>query len=264
VGRRTNYHLVASARRDGLLFTDASEGARLWQSVVAAAPGLQALVLMPDHLHLLHPHDVRHRLADALGRYARWRNHRRGLRGPLFERLPPASLVVGARKQRRTVRYLHLNPCRGGLVDDPLAWPWSTHRDRVGLSLDLAVAQARQPRRFHRYVSGDPSVHPEGTDLPTPTGVPPSPTRVRAVVASLARVPVSEVQRRGRWRSVYLSVAYALCTSPRAEIRAAANVGKGALVRPIQPKVLRILEGVVNDRRVQAPEETLRVMARAG
>jgi REP element-mobilizing transposase RayT len=33
----------------------------------------------------------------------------------------------------RLVRYVHLNPLRAGLVDDPAAYPWSGHRVYLGL-----------------------------------------------------------------------------------------------------------------------------------
>lgn len=59
----------------------------------------------------------------------RWRNHLEGVSGRLVRPLPPAEAVPEGPKRRRSVRYVHLNPCRARLVADPLAWPLSTHRD---------------------------------------------------------------------------------------------------------------------------------------
>jgi len=247
------YHLVARARPGQLLFTDAEEGARLWRMVLSAAPGLEALALMPNHLHLLHPRDVRRPLADALGRYVRWRNHRLGARGSTLEPLPDAQPIADVGKLRRHVRYVHLNPCRARLVRDPLAWPWSTHRDRLGLSLEPAVPRAPQPRRFHRYVSADPTVRPEGTDLPAFQDTAHRPERVRAVVASLARVPETALCRRGRWRSVYLAAAATLCDAPASVARAAVGVGRGA-VTPSLPQSTSLVARVLHDPRFEDVE----------
>jgi len=70
-----------------------------------------------------------------------------------------------------------LNPCRDGLVRDPLAWPWSTHRDAVGAVAEPWVTAATLARELarprngfegwlHRYVSADPSVAVTGTPFP--------------------------------------------------------------------------------------------------
>jgi len=248
------YHHTAHAHTDELVFTCAEEGARLWRTVVAAAPGLLALTLMPNHLHLIHPHDVRQSVADALGRYTRWRNHRSGRSGPLLRPLPPPTPRCDPKSVQRDVRYVHLNPCRGRrpLVPDPLAWPWSTHRDWVGLSLDAVVPRAPQPRRFHRYVSSDPQVEVLGSPLPVADPRPPSPALVRATVASLSRVPEEAVCRRGPWRALYLSVAAALCDASMADIRSAVKVGRGAVVRTAPAEVVRIVACAVHDPRMQS------------
>jgi hypothetical protein len=136
-------HLVVRARPGRLLFVTWSEGRALWDRVVGAAPGLAALVLMPDHLHLLHAADVRIALARALSGYTRWLARRRGPRGPLIRPIEAPEPLRDDGKIRRNVRYVHLNPCRGNLVRDPLAWPLSTHRDAVGLAPFPAVPSTR-------------------------------------------------------------------------------------------------------------------------
>src|SRR5687768_15753019 len=108
---------------------------------------------MPDHLHLLHEADVRDRLIHALVGYVQWVNHRRGDHGALLEPVPAAGAALEGDKRNRSVRYVHLNPCRARLVSDPLAWPLSTHRDAVGLSAFPVIGRQRDPYGFHRYVS---------------------------------------------------------------------------------------------------------------
>jgi hypothetical protein len=121
---------------------------------------------MPDHIHLILPDAPGKRLGRAMSAYAQWRNAYRGERGPVWTPHPPPDRLADEKHLRRTIRYVHLNPPRAKLVEDPLAWAWSTHRDRVGFAFPRVGALEPDPNRFHRSVSGDPSVAVEGTDLP--------------------------------------------------------------------------------------------------
>jgi hypothetical protein len=107
-------------------------------------------------------------------------------------------VVAGRQHLARQVRYVHLNPCRAGLVRDPLAWPWSTHRGVVGAEVDpwvtadrLAAVFDRGTRGFaewfHGYVSGDPAAAPEGTAFPTRIAAQQYPTANLADIARAAR-----------------------------------------------------------------------------
>jgi hypothetical protein len=226
------FHLVARTRGRAPLWLDWSEGAALWARVTAATPGLVALVLMPDHLHLIHPADVRLRLADALGRYARWAHARRGTGGALLAPLPAAEPLVDPQKVRRSVRYVHLNPCRARLVDDPLSWPFSTHRDALGCAARPVIRPARDPERFHRYISADPTVHVLGTSLPARALQVDDPARVAEAVSAALRVPLAELRRRGPARSLYLALARSLCpAAPPLGVAAEVGVGRHALLR---------------------------------
>lgn len=149
-----------------LLFHDHHEARALWVRIVRAVPALVALCLMPDHLHLLARRDVSPGLRLGMIAYARWRNAHRGERGPVWAPAGPPEEVPPGDKEPRLVRYVHLNPCRAGLVDDPLAWPWSSYRDRLGLGIAPAVPRAADPHDLHRYTSSDPSVQLSGTLLP--------------------------------------------------------------------------------------------------
>jgi hypothetical protein len=161
----SHHHRAWSYDRQ-LLFRDPFEALVLWGMLVAAFPELEALSLMPDHIHLVLPHsDPEGRLFRVESGYARWRNHHRGETGPVFARHPVAQ-EIPAKQRARVERYVLLNACRARLVTDPLAWPWSTHRDRLGLAVDPVVPIASDPVAFHRYVSGDPSAGVAGTPLP--------------------------------------------------------------------------------------------------
>jgi hypothetical protein len=218
------YHLVARSADGRLLFRTWAEGLALWRRVVRGVPGLVAFTVMPDHLHLLHPDDVRLPLAQILAGYARWRNRARRERGRVFEPLPAAQYLADEDKRRRTVRYVHLNPCRARLVRDPLAWPLSTHRDAVGLAAPPVVRVRRDVAAFHAFVSGDPSVAPAGTPLPVAAARTDDVDAVLAAVSALTRTPLEDLGRRGVARTLFLRALAAHCPEvPRA--LAAARVG---------------------------------------
>ena len=173
-----HFHLVA--RSHGWLYTRDAEAAHLWRSLRRAFPEAHAACLMPDHLHLLLPHaDQAGRLARVRGGYARWLKHHPQWVQPLrwAPTPPPEELASDPSHLRRTIRYVHLNPCRARLVTDPLAWTWSTHRDATAFAYAPWV-QVASPGRFHAVVSGDPTVQVSGTLLP----------RVQAGVHGLAAI----------------------------------------------------------------------------
>jgi len=192
------WHIVSRTADHRLAFSTWGEGVRLWNTVWRVVPSASAVCVMPDHIHVLAGRDVRARLGVALGGYARWRNARRRARGRLWAPVPEAVPVGSSTKQRRSVRYIHLNPCRGGLVDDPLAWPLSSHVDRVGLVVRPRCRRASRPDRFHAFVSSDPSVDLAGTALPAvTTGGPLPASTVLDAVSVAMRVPRQQLFRRG-------------------------------------------------------------------
>lgn len=117
------FHHVARARSGEWLFRTELEGRGLWRRV-AALDGLVAACRMPDHLHVVlrHGHPSRC-LLQVESACTRARNAARGGRGPLWAPAPPPQPLPDELHLRRTVRYVHLDPCRARLVSDPLAWP---------------------------------------------------------------------------------------------------------------------------------------------
>ncbi len=65
-------------------------------------------------------------------RYARWFNWRQQRTGHLFQGRHEAILVETESYLLELVRYIHLNPVRAGLVEDPRDYSWSGHRAYLG------------------------------------------------------------------------------------------------------------------------------------
>lgn len=246
------FHHTFRSRPHALLFTDWEEAEYLWTALVGAAPGLAAACLMPDHGHLLHPtRDLRRRLGAVLSGYIQWRNHRRGSSGPVLRPIDVGHPIPGELKRRRNVRYVHLNPCRAGLVTDPLAWPFSTHRDATGLVVVPVRSVHPDPARFHEYVSMD--------DQAATCGLPggamqASLEQVWGATSAGLRVPESAMCRRGPARSLFLQSARALTEASIREIAAFAQVGPATVARSDAQRTsaVRVVERLLGDPRFPA------------
>lgn len=249
------FHLVARARPGTLLFRTHVEARALWDIVVRTFPELIALCLMPNHLHLVLPHaDPGGRLADAMRAFARWRNAGRGVTGPVWDEAPGAKELPDASHVRRTVRYVALNPCRGGLVSDPLAWPWSTHRDAVGFALDPVVPVHATPDRHQRFVSADDTVNAAGTPLPATRHEPTSWPEVVDAVCGFARAEAHQVQQRGPARNLALRTAWAHGLRDVGALAIGAHCDRSSVFRAVagQPDRARLLADPALDACVRA------------
>jgi putative transposase len=99
---------------------------------------VQAFCLMTNHVHLaLQVGDIplSHGMQNLSFRYTRWINWREKKTGHLFQGRYKAVLVDGDSYLLELVRYLHLNPVRAGMVNEPLEYRWSGHRAYLGKEL---------------------------------------------------------------------------------------------------------------------------------
>ena len=194
----------------------------LWASLRRAFPTALDCVLMPNGLHLVDetadPEVGRAKLSARLRGFTR--RYGRGRR--LWEPVPPATEVPDRLHQRRTSRYLALNPSRAELVVDPLQWLWSTYRDVMGASAEpwvtagrlasaLRLPRADFERSHHEYVSSDPTVAVAGTPAPQPA--PPTRVacfplqRIQLAAAAAYRQPPARVFRHPRPRRLFVVLA---------------------------------------------------------
>lgn len=91
---------------------------------------LYAYVLMPNHFHLLLEvgrAPLSKAMQSLLYRYTRRYNQRYRKIGHLFQGRYKAILCDRESYLMELIRYLHLNPVRGGMVSDPSRYSWSSH-----------------------------------------------------------------------------------------------------------------------------------------
>lgn len=107
---------------------------------------IEAFCLMPNHVHLVVVPECEDSMAKGLGRthndHARWLHVRMQLTGHLWQNRF-FSCPLEEDHYWEALRYVELNPVRGGLAQHPWDWAWSSARahlagaDPTGL-LDLA------------------------------------------------------------------------------------------------------------------------------
>jgi putative transposase len=124
---------------------------------------VHAYCWMTNHVHLaIQVSDLP--LGKAMMRVARrfaWEQQRRPRnRGHFFERRYRALLVDADSYLLELIRYIHLNPVRAGMVDDPADYPYSGHRAYLGraptpwltsdFALSLLAPEVNRAREAYR------------------------------------------------------------------------------------------------------------------
>jgi len=159
-------HWVARSSHPHEPFRKFEDARFAWEILQQTFPELLSAVLMPNHLHMILPDGDLKKLTGILGAISRRLKIEK-----LWQPVPEPSLIPDPHHLKRQIRYVALNPCRKKLCTDPLQWIWSTHRDIVfqpkfSLIQSLGETERDFSKRFHNYVSSDPSVCVTGTSFP--------------------------------------------------------------------------------------------------
>jgi putative transposase len=97
---------------------------------------LHAYCWMTNHLHLLMQagsEPIANPMRQIAAEFARAMQLKLATTGHFFERRYHANLVEADAYLMELIRYIHLNPVRAGLVDDPVSFAWSSHHAYLGL-----------------------------------------------------------------------------------------------------------------------------------
>jgi hypothetical protein len=265
------FHVAVRAYRHDSDLNDYPIAPRLWAALRHAFPEALAAVLMRNHAQLVTPgdgaEDVRDRTRSVVSGVCR-SDVGRGLR---FEPVSLPTTVDEVAKLHRHVRYIALNPARAHIVQDPLAWYWSTHRDVVGavaepwVSARRLAAALERPLRgfvgsFHAYVSGDTTTEVDGTPLPiaaAPSIVPVAPLGdILLASAAAQRGHPADVRHKGAVRETFFALAGECGWRHATAVAAIAGTSRQAVWlcrrRVVAPPAAWLCLG---DRRLRAPLE---------
>lgn len=219
-------HLVAWAAPGTLLFRNWAEGVACLEVFAKAFPGFDALVVMPDHVHVKGDWPKAElRLARAETAFARRRFAMRGKSGPrgAFARHPEPSRVADKDHSRRTRRYIFL--------------------------------KTNDPERLHRYVSTDADSQLGGTPFPQLRARESSIDDVIDAVSAIARVGPDALRRGGRARTLAVETAWMAGIRDTALLATMFRMGQ----RAVQVAVADLPESM-HERLPAAVEACLRVL----
>jgi REP element-mobilizing transposase RayT len=134
------YHVYCRISRGEMVFTIESEMQRLMAELLRVKQRDELTVfawaVLGNHYHVgLRTATVPlwRTMASVQGRMARGFNRQRGIRGPLWQSRYKARIVDSQQYFNHLLAYIHLNPVAAGLAYDPADYPWSGHREIMGL-----------------------------------------------------------------------------------------------------------------------------------
>jgi REP element-mobilizing transposase RayT len=127
------FHLTARTLNKERLFTPAVRSGALADLVTVALASkcrILAVAMMSNHLHLVIQQgelELEALMQPFLRRLALRTQRAHGREGPVF--WGPFSVVacLDPGHARNAIVYVHLNPVRAGLCDDPAGYPWTSH-----------------------------------------------------------------------------------------------------------------------------------------
>ncbi len=129
------YHVTARGNNRGLIFRDDTDRrmylGRLAHYRERFDVRLLAFCLMKNHVHLAlrrGPHPLSRFMAGLQSSYTQWFNRRHRHSGHLFQGRYKSFLVQEEPYLLALVRYIHLNPVRGGTTAEGESYLWSSDR----------------------------------------------------------------------------------------------------------------------------------------
>jgi len=200
---QANWHVTARGARRLLLFHDDADYkvfyAMLGESCLHSEMSLIADCLMSNHFHLSLDGSTR-QLTSCMQRlnraYSGYHNHRYGLTGHAFEQRYYGEPIPSDFILKRVVRYIHLNPVRGGKTSSPENYPWSSYR-RMAFASQASLSPREQ--EFLKLFPGDLSQAQESYRLFTEVDL------ARRVTFSGGHTPAWEIwQEQFRWMLEHL------------------------------------------------------------
>lgn len=205
-----SYHVVLRGNHQESLFGSTTDR-RVLNDIVGEVltqygSRIHAFCWMTNHLHALvqiadRPlGEIMQRIAI---RYSRYRHKSLDTSGHLFERRHRAILVDVDSYFLTLLRYIHLNPVKAGIANDPADYPWSSHRAFLGaesiswlttdFGLSLFSADLTQARAAYKRFILEPR---EGDDADLEEASLSDDSRILGTDQFVARIPSTPYKPR--------------------------------------------------------------------
>lgn len=141
------HHVTQRGNDRRTVFTEADDYLRYrdWLSLYAVKFGLDvwAWCLMPNHVHIIGVPTNEDALSRTFNtvhmRYAQYHNSKKSASGHLWQGRY-FSCVLDEAHAYAAVRYVEMNPVRGGLADTAQDYPWSSARSHVSGAADPVLS----------------------------------------------------------------------------------------------------------------------------
>jgi putative transposase len=134
------YHVILRGNDGQTIFFDDKDRTRFYlllqEGLERFGHRVHGFCLMTNHVHLaiqMGEIPLSRILQNLSFRYTRWVNWCQKRSGHLFQGRYKAVLVDADVYLQELVRYIHLNPVRAGIVNEPEDYGWSGHRAYLGL-----------------------------------------------------------------------------------------------------------------------------------
>ena len=197
------YHVMARGVDGRTVFID-EQDFKLFLSILFRLSqetgfSLKAYCLMGNHFHLaikVSSVPLSRIMQRLLTQFVLTFNSKYGRTGHLFQARYKAYLCINDRYLLNLIRYIHLNPVRAKLVENPIQWPWSSHRNYVDVHERTDQNEARDFDPWpNEEDQNSPMLRDESHALP-------SLDEIAADIASETSISISNLKRNGRFKNV--------------------------------------------------------------
>jgi REP-associated tyrosine transposase len=165
------YHVILRGNHGQDIFIDAADRCRFYlllqEGTERFGSRVHAFCLMTNHLHLavqVGATPLPRIMQNLSFRYTQSFNRRQKKTGHLFQGRYKALLIDADNYLLELVRYIHLNPVRAGMTEQPETYSWSGHRAYLGLETlpwlttdwvygQFAQAADQARRRYQQFVA---------------------------------------------------------------------------------------------------------------
>ena len=149
------YHITSRGNDRKKIFLSDTDFEKFLEYLVTAKEKydfyLLAYVLMGNHYHLLIK-TTRPNLSKIMhyinGSYTTYFNVKRGKSGHLFQGRYKSLVIDADSYFKELTRYIHLNPIRAKMVEDPWNYKWSSYKAYIGRKMEDKHIDKKEIRRY--------------------------------------------------------------------------------------------------------------------